>query len=1162
MFDVEGTYLDEWGDWGSGEGEFDAPLGLSFADEMLYVTDSSNNRIQTFDFEGTYLSQFGGDFGRLNQPKNVAVSEDGIVYVADSYNCRIQVFDLDGLFVTQWGECGAGEGQMYNPGGIAVDADGNVYVSDMGNQRIEVFDSEGGYITLWGESGDGEGEFANPNGVAIYNDRVYIVDGGNHRIQVFDLDGEYITQWGENGDGEGEFYYPQSIGIGGTGEVYVVDTNNNRIQVFDSDGVYLRQWGEEGSNEGQFDYPCGITVAEDGNVYVADSWNGRIQVFDSEGTFLTMWGSSGGSEGQFNGPTGLAVYSDGRVYVADAANNRVQVFGYSTLVTAGYSSADRVVSPSSPGVLDAFGMSFAQDGQYWITDLSETDGGYDSQVFKLDPGSSCVDQSRLSVSWTGHGDESEDSLVYISMWNFNSASWEQLSSQHCADDCTLSGFRTGADYRDGEGYVWVWVKADNDYSAPPEITNVVGTEWDIRWNTDVPATSQVVYDSVSHAEGGWEDYAYRTVEGLELVEDHVVWPDYPSTGTWYFRVRSCNENHDCSTSEEYSLEYEWRSSCPFIFTYNGSAYEFVVDASVSGRLGSGLTTEQWAQDPFYKEPNSTGGFPNPLSFTKFPHDALVPRSEGGETYYDLRNTTELNEVNYYDASELYVVDHDPSVDVFPDYRNNGEIHSISKASSVPVSVIDQDGNDVMSLVSAEDDVYYHSPLTLTLSYLDIKFSNDETTPEHVKIAIKQGKEGSFVGYIGVDKLQYKNEYGDFVDVPPEYDIFNVTREGASEVSRNLVPTHGVDTEVIDLSGLSIRDNTIRFVTTNNKRMWDIDWLAVDTNPDAEVQMTKLSPYSADLHYRGVSRMVLTNPTDSVMKLNEPLYSDVSTSYLSAPLTGNATRYGDVTDLLADADDQYVIMTQGDELSMKFSVPPLGEGLERDFVSSVWNFHKPYIYALGDTIDPLPFNEMTQYPYHTMLENYPYTENQSYIDEYNTRHIDWRPAQPLLNTNRVASVETMHRSVNTDDIDLVCTYAPSPTIVLDPSSTDQIDDSTPTITGTATASSGTVQSVEFQVDGTIGPWIPCTALDGAFDEASEAFICEVTTPLSDGDHTVYFRSTDSEENLTPPGSEVLGLITIGGLSDTGDGVQWAFVLGVIALGGIVLPGERLWKRNRS
>jgi len=91
--------------------------------------------------------------------------------------------------------------------------------------------------------------------------------------------------------------------------------------------------------------------------------------------------------------------------------------------------------------------------------------------------------------------------------------------------------------------------------------------------------------------------------------------------------------------------------------------------------------------------------------------------------------------------------------------------------------------------------------------------------------------------------------------------------------------------------------------------------------------------------------------------------------------------------------------------------------------------------------------------------------------------------------------------------------------------DTTTDTTPAFSGTATEDIDTVSIVEFQMDSTSGSWTTCTADDGTFGEISEAFTCTVSTALSDGAHTVYVRSTDSNSNTTASGSESSDSFTV-------------------------------------
>jgi len=137
---------------------------------------------------------------------------------------------------------------------------------------------------------------------------------------------------------------------------------------------------------------------------------------------------------------------------------------------------------------------------------------------------------------------------------------------------------------------------------------------------------------------------------------------------------------------------------------------------------------------------------------------------------------------------------------------------------------------------------------------------------------------------------------------------------------------------------------------------------------------------------------------------------------------------------------------------------------------------------------------------------------------NERYVQY---QTILSTTDTSVTPTF------SDISIAFTVsdADAPSIALTALSPDPTTDNTPTLTGTATDATGTVSSVEFQMDGTGGSWTACTASDGAFDEASEEFSCTVTSALSDGSHTMYVRATDSNGNTTAGGSESTDTFTV-------------------------------------
>jgi|CXWL01.1.fsa_nt_gi DNA-binding beta-propeller fold protein YncE len=157
-FDEQGEFIMQWGSFGNNDGQFYFARGIAVdpADGAVYVVDMGNHRIQKFDTSTNVLPQlitkWGGglgpghasnpqaqEAGYLRSPWGITVDGRGDVYVTDTGNQRIQKFDREGNFITQWGGFGNRDGQFNFPYGIAVDARGSVFVVDSGNTRVQQF---------------------------------------------------------------------------------------------------------------------------------------------------------------------------------------------------------------------------------------------------------------------------------------------------------------------------------------------------------------------------------------------------------------------------------------------------------------------------------------------------------------------------------------------------------------------------------------------------------------------------------------------------------------------------------------------------------------------------------------------------------------------------------------------------------------------------------------------------------------------------------------------------------------------------------------------------------------------------------------------------------------------------------------------------------------
>lgn len=147
VFGDDGLLQKVIGHRGEGDGEFNFPTFLAFADDRLYVTDTMNARIQIFGTDGKMIAKFGQrglQVGELVRPKGVAADSERNVYVIESQYDHMLVFDRSGRTLLALGGTGKGAGQFYQPSGIWVDSQDYIYVADLINGRVVVLQFLGG----------------------------------------------------------------------------------------------------------------------------------------------------------------------------------------------------------------------------------------------------------------------------------------------------------------------------------------------------------------------------------------------------------------------------------------------------------------------------------------------------------------------------------------------------------------------------------------------------------------------------------------------------------------------------------------------------------------------------------------------------------------------------------------------------------------------------------------------------------------------------------------------------------------------------------------------------------------------------------------------------------------------------------------------------------
>ena len=401
------------------------------------------------------------------------------------------------------------------------------------------------------------------------------------------------------------------------------------------------------------------------------------------------------------------------------------------------------------------------------------------------------------------------------------------------------------------------------------------------------------------------------------------------------------------------------TSCPELYVWNGKGYNYVADVND----GTG-----WLGFLEYFKPDGSMVFSYnyPYDYIKLDSTQLQPLNG----FYSVKVEENTNEIFYLDSVKLIAVDHPADVNVFStkstfvyNLTGQGTIYTVSKNLATPVSAVNGQGQNVLPLISKLDNDFTTAnrwawnSITLNLGNL--------AGAKNIYLVVAARTEWPSTQSGGWNFMSYANKPG-VMPSPPPY--MQVKAENGSWVNvpddRQFPIPSTTDQEfVVNLTGLFPTNNFE--LRINYYQEIQFDYIGISTSPQQNIINYTLTPSSADLTQASVPN---------------------STS------TGAFTRYGDVTALLQSADDEFVIGRQGDVVSIQFptDLPPVPKGWVRDYfvVANCW-FKGEGLPYVPFTVDPLPFQAMTSFPYPSN-EAYPYdAEHLAYLQTYNTRIIGSR-----------------------------------------------------------------------------------------------------------------------------------------------------------------------------
>ncbi len=416
------------------------------------------------------------------------------------------------------------------------------------------------------------------------------------------------------------------------------------------------------------------------------------------------------------------------------------------------------------------------------------------------------------------------------------------------------------------------------------------------------------------------------------------------------------------------------TSCPLLYTWNGTQYHFVTDFLGGCAIGYLLAPGQ------YNTPDTD-------EYVKISGQQLQLKSGS----YSLRINNQLEEVLFIDQAELVVLDHPSDIDLvpnerlmpgppFPDYRIFA-----SRNARPPKAAWDDRGKDVLPLITRVDRTYPEDfELLPYKGYAEehelILDLGDLSNTRNVNLLMT-----AWIDYAD-STANFKAAHSGVKLVPPYLQVKNRKGEWETVLPSMGFPAGLPKTMLVDLTGKFLtQDYRVRIVTSM-RIYWD-QILMNTFSGEPDIRQYRLASERAELRFAGYPREFSPDG-------KRPLIYDYDWIDAVAPWkshTGNYTRYGDVAALLKSKEDMYVIMRHGDEIQMNFEagqLPSVPSGWTRTFLLYADGFGKDMDVhsAAPDTVTPFPFHAMSRYPY-AENENYPNTEaHRRYQREYNTRQV--------------------------------------------------------------------------------------------------------------------------------------------------------------------------------
>ncbi|MCC7202780.1 MAG: hypothetical protein IT393_09015 [Nitrospirae bacterium] len=328
---------------------FNLPEGITWHNDILYVSDTGNHIIRKINLTTGEVSLLAGDVDCVDE-----------VTVTNGVETVVRKCTALQAGESSYGDSTDGTGKttsFSSPTGINTDGT-YLYVMDTGSSRIRRVKMNTGETATFSYSLNKGVSLNSPAGADLAGNILYVADRGNQAIRKLNItnlvNAPLILIAGNIGKSgytysagySASFYNPVGIVADGMGNLYVADTGNHTIrkvvistrEVTTIAGVP----GTAGFVNSEFGYPMfnsprGICIIGN-HLYVADSGNhlirrinlltGYVGLVAGLSDYVTSTGSPGtadstGAAAGFNDPRGIT--TDGKyLYVTDSGNHSIR----------------------------------------------------------------------------------------------------------------------------------------------------------------------------------------------------------------------------------------------------------------------------------------------------------------------------------------------------------------------------------------------------------------------------------------------------------------------------------------------------------------------------------------------------------------------------------------------------------------------------------------------------------------------------------------------------------------------------------------------------------------------------------------------------------------------------------------------------------------------